>query len=153
MKQTDDATPKRREETERPDEVFQLLAFQRDELREGGSEGKREKSYKIRSSQRLGGRGRSVRAADGRSTWHTHGVDNTVNVSRMSHRKWRESKQQLTSWPDLALPGCCLVCLHILCDILLTFTVYIRIHACIATLSSDLRPTRAPCPFMPRGNE
>ena len=47
----------------------------------------------------------------------------TVNVSRMSHRKWRESKQQLTSWPDLALPGCCLVCLHILCDILLTFTV------------------------------
>ena len=76
MKQTDDATPKRREETERPDEVFQLLAFQRDELREGGSEGKREKSYKIKSSQCLGGRGRSVRAADGRSTWHTHGVDN-----------------------------------------------------------------------------
>ena len=47
----------------------------------------------------------------------------TVNISRMSHRKWRESEQQLTSWLDLALPGCCLVCLHILCDILLTFTV------------------------------
>ena len=50
-----------------------------------------------------------------------------MNVSRMSHRKWRESKQQLTSWPDLALPGCCLVCLHILCNILLTFTVKHRL--------------------------
>ena len=77
-------TPNRREETERPDEVFQLLAFQRDELRENTSEGKREKSYKIRSSQRLSGRGRSVSAADGRSTGHTHGVlDNTEYLKKV----------------------------------------------------------------------
>ena len=25
----------------------------------------------------------------------------------MSHRKWRETKQQLISWPNLALLGCC----------------------------------------------
>ena len=37
---------------------------------------------------------------------------------RMSHRKWRESKQQLILKPALALFGCCLVDLHFLCDIL-----------------------------------
>ena len=36
----------------------------------------------------------------------------------MSHRKWRETKQQLSWWPDLALLGCCLLSLHFLCDIL-----------------------------------
>ena len=36
---------------------------------------------------------------------------------RMSHRKWSETKQQLTLWPDLALFGSCLVSLHFLCDI------------------------------------
>ena len=38
----------------------------------------------------------------------------TGPVDRMSHRKWRETKQQLFSLPDLALPGCCLVFLHFL---------------------------------------
>ena len=33
-------------------------------------------------------------------------------------RKWRESKQRLTWWPDLALLGCCLVSLHFVFDIL-----------------------------------
>ena len=47
----------------------------------------------------------------------------TVNVCRMSHRKWREIKQQLIRLPDLALLGCSLLSLHILCDILQTFTV------------------------------
>ena len=36
----------------------------------------------------------------------------------MSHRKWRETKQQLILLPDLALLGCCLVDLQFLCDIL-----------------------------------
>ena len=36
----------------------------------------------------------------------------------MSHRKWRETKQQLKWWPDLALLGGCLVSLLFLCDIL-----------------------------------
>ena len=37
----------------------------------------------------------------------------------MSHKKWRETKQQLIWWPlDLALLGCCLDSPHLLCDIL-----------------------------------
>ena len=47
----------------------------------------------------------------------------TVLVARMSHRKWRETRQQLIWWPDLALLGCCLVSLHFQCDILATITV------------------------------
>ena len=50
-------------------------------------------------------------------------VRTIVNVYRMSHRNWREIKQQLIRLPDLALLGCSLVSLHILCDILPTFTV------------------------------
>ena len=35
------------------------------------------------------------------------------------HREWIDTKQQLISWLDLALLGCCcLVTLHFLCDIL-----------------------------------
>ena len=41
----------------------------------------------------------------------------------MSHRKWRETKQQLICWPDLALLGCCSVSLHFQCDILAPITV------------------------------
>ena len=37
--------------------------------------------------------------------------------------KWRETKQQLIWWPDLALLGYCLVSLHFQCDILATVTV------------------------------
>ena len=48
----------------------------------------------------------------------------TVNVSRISHRKWRESKQQLIRLLDLTLLGYILVSFHILCDILQTLTVY-----------------------------
>ena len=39
-------------------------------------------------------------------------IRNTVIVARMSHRKWRVTKQQLILWPDLTLLGCCLVSLH-----------------------------------------
>ena len=46
-----------------------------------------------------------------------------MNVCRMSHRKWREIKQQLIRLPDLALIGCSLLSLHVVCDILQTFTV------------------------------
>ena len=49
----------------------------------------------------------------------------TVNVCRISHLKWRESKQQLIRLLDLTLLGCILVSFHILCVILLTFTVHI----------------------------
>ena len=41
----------------------------------------------------------------------------TVWPNGMSHKKWRETKQQLIWLPDLALLGCCLVSLHFLCDI------------------------------------
>ena len=50
----------------------------------------------------------------------------TVIGARMLHRKWREIKQHLIRLPDLALLGCCLVSLHILCDILQTITVLNR---------------------------
>ena len=53
-------------------------------------------------------------------------LHSTVNDCRMSHRKWREHKQQLIRLPDLALPGCILVSFHILCDMLLTFTVWLK---------------------------
>ena len=39
-----------------------------------------------------------------------------------------ESKQQLISWPALALLGCCLVSLHVLCDILLSTGPVVREH-------------------------
>ena len=50
-------------------------------------------------------------------------MSTTVNVSRISHRKWRESKQQLIRLLDLTLLGCILVSFHILSVIQLTFTV------------------------------
>ena len=50
-------------------------------------------------------------------------VLSTVIVDRMSHWKWRETKQQ----PSRARSGhqirCCLVSLHFLCDIMETITV------------------------------
>ena len=33
----------------------------------------------------------------------------TVEARKMSHKKWRETHQQLTWWPDVALLDCCLV--------------------------------------------
>ena len=42
----------------------------------------------------------------------------------MSHRKWRQIKQQLSWWPDMALLGCCLVSLHFLCNIPVSHAVY-----------------------------
>ena len=47
-------------------------------------------------------------------------VESTGPVCTMSHRKWRETKQQLIGLPDLALLGCCLVSLPFLWDILHT---------------------------------
>ena len=43
------------------------------------------------------------------------GLPYTGIGARMSYRKWRESKQQLIWWPDLALLGCCFVSLHFQC--------------------------------------
>ena len=55
----------------------------------------------------------------------------TVSDPRMSHRKWRETKQQLIWWPVLALLGCSLVSLHFQCDILAPITVNsLRFHRC-----------------------
>ena len=45
-------------------------------------------------------------------------------VSRMLHRKWRETEQQLGWWPDLALLSCCLVYFQFLRDIQDTSPVY-----------------------------
>ena len=41
----------------------------------------------------------------------------------MSHRKWRETKQQPSRDSSGHQISCCLVSLHFLCDILATFTV------------------------------
>ena len=50
----------------------------------------------------------------------------TVLVRGMPHRKWRESKQQLSCAPSyFARLGCCLVSLHCLWDIPHTSTVYL----------------------------
>ena len=65
------------------------------------------------------------RCPQGQACKIVHTTTCTVNVCRMSHRKQREIKQQLIRWPDLALLGCSLLSLHILCDILQTFTVRI----------------------------
>ena len=50
------------------------------------------------------------------------GVD-TGWLVRMPHRKWRETRQQLITRPDLALLGCCLVSLNFLCCILASHSV------------------------------
>ena len=52
-------------------------------------------------------------------------IKNTGLVRRMPDRKWRESKQQLSCWPELALFGCILVSLHFLWCFLHTSTVVI----------------------------
>ena len=48
----------------------------------------------------------------------------TVLVLRMTHRKWRETKQQPIMLPGPAVPGGCLVSFHFLWAILSTSTVY-----------------------------
>ena len=55
----------------------------------------------------------------------------TVIGARMSHRKWREIKQHLIWWPDLSLPGCCLISLHFQCNILAPITVQLM-FACVS---------------------
>ena len=55
-----------------------------------------------------------------------HHVYNTGRPVRMSHRKWRETEQQLSWLPDLALLGSCLLSLHFLCDIQTGRTVYMN---------------------------
>ena len=47
----------------------------------------------------------------------------TVNVCRISHRIWKETKMHPGRLRSSSLISCCLLCLHFLCDILLTFTV------------------------------
>ena len=50
----------------------------------------------------------------------------TMLVLRMAHRKWKETKQQPSMLPGPAVPGGCLVSLHILWAILSTSTVDTR---------------------------
>ena len=50
-------------------------------------------------------------------------------VLRMSHRKWKETKQQPSMLLGAAVPGCCLVSFHILWVILSTSTIDIRRQA------------------------
>ena len=42
----------------------------------------------------------------------------TTATENSPNRKWRETKQQLILWSDLAVLGCCLVSLHFQGDIL-----------------------------------
>ena len=51
----------------------------------------------------------SVWAARNHTRTHKFPQLSTVIGAKMSHRKWRETKQQLIWWPDLALLGCSLV--------------------------------------------
>ena len=55
----------------------------------------------------------------------TIGIDlrYTVIVARMSHWKWRETKQQSSRARSGHQISCCLLSLHFLCDILATITV------------------------------
>ena len=62
----------------------------------------------------------------------------TVNVCRMSHRKWRETNQQLIRLPDLALLGCSLLSPHFLCGILTTHPVTLSLK--FSTTSSSSLP-------------
>ena len=50
-------------------------------------------------------------------------LSSTVLVLRMTHRKWKEIKQQPSMLPDPAVPGYCLFSFHILWAILSTSTV------------------------------
>ena len=50
-------------------------------------------------------------------------AESTVLVLWMTHRKWKESKQQPSMLPGPAVPGCCLVSFHILWAILSTSTI------------------------------
>ena len=48
----------------------------------------------------------------------------------MAHWKWKETKQQPTMLPGLAVPDCCFVSFHFLWAILWTHTVYLSIEVC-----------------------
>ena len=50
------------------------------------------------------------------------GLDCTWCGHRMAHRKWKETKQQLSMLPGPAVPGCCLVSYHFLWILLSTST-------------------------------
>ena len=50
-------------------------------------------------------------------------------LDRMSHRKWRETKQQLIWWPEVDGLGWCLGSLYFLCDIMSSHPVIP--HQCI----------------------
>ena len=52
----------------------------------------------------------------------------TVLVLRMTHRKWKETKQQPSMLSGPAVPGCCLVSFHILWAILSTSTVHCKLN-------------------------
>ena len=92
------------------------------------------------------------KCAQGRSgnifPWHIYPSFPTVIGAMMSHRKWREIKQQLIWWPDLALLGWCLVSLHCQCDILAPITVHSigpppnsRKHAKAKSVGHAITPT------------
>ena len=57
-------------------------------------------------------------------------VETTVLVLRMVHRKWKETKQQPSKLPIPAVPGSCLVSIHILWAILSTSTVGVKCPMC-----------------------
>ena len=54
----------------------------------------------------------------------------TGPIDWISHRKWRETREQLIRLPELALLGCCLVSLLFLCDILSTGPVLLSSLSC-----------------------
>ena len=58
----------------------------------------------------------------GRSNWKWKYC--TVWMGWMSHRKWKETKQQPSMLPGPAVPGCCLVSFHFLCCILYSRSVW-----------------------------
>ena len=62
------------------------------------------------------------RKAEKKSCWCIARLNTTLSVCRMSHRKLRETKQQLICWTSLTLLGYHLVSLHVQCDTCLPYT-------------------------------
>ena len=53
----------------------------------------------------------------------------TVNVSRITHRIWKETNMQPSRVRSSNPISCCLLSLHFPCDILLTFTVSVNFNS------------------------
>ena len=68
----------------------------------------------------------NVRLINSLCGWFAKVYTGTGWMEWMSHRKWRETKQQPSMLPGPAVPGCCLVYLCFLCNIYSIHSVYLN---------------------------